>query len=137
VPSPVVAAAGSYPFWVVVGSNQFWKVGRVGLEQQESPRPLDRPGLAALLVALRCLRRPGRIKRTAPFSPARGGFPDGTGPSGCGASARVGNLWFPGLKGARLSTKVGDVSTATTGGSEEHSEPPELIASGLSCCLEC
>jgi hypothetical protein len=33
----------------------------------ESPRPLDRPGLASLLVSLRCLRRPGRIETAGPF----------------------------------------------------------------------
>jgi len=32
---------------------------------------LDHPGLAALLTALRCLRRPGWIDRTSPFQSAR------------------------------------------------------------------
>jgi len=45
-------------------------------KQRESPDAFDRPGFAALLASLRCLRQPGRTERVAPFSPTRLGWFD-------------------------------------------------------------
>jgi hypothetical protein len=64
-----------------------WSRGSAGTQTNrparmrgESPRPLDPPGLAARFLhesrqagsrSVQCLRRPGGIERSAPFSPTR------------------------------------------------------------------